>query len=308
MISTVVIPTYNRPEQIAAALDALAAQYDPDAPFAVVVVDDGSDPVISIYGIDRPFPVKLVRLPRNRGRAAARNAGVAVVKTPLTVFIDDDMRVEPGYMRAWQSRIDPHGKTVGLGHVVFHPDVQRDALTRYLETRGIAKLSDDEQIPYRYFLTYNSAVPTHLLREVGGFDERLRAWGGEDLELALRLQRAGGVFVRVPDAKALHAHCRDLLRVWDISMQFARDSMPILFEKHPELIRELHADVLGPRVTEKSLRRVAVRALTQRPLPDWIRVAMTRWPKAPWPMRAFDYVIASAWRRGLDEAAQRGRL
>jgi len=307
VISTVVIPTYNRQEQLAAALDALAVQFEPDIPFAVVVVDDGSEPAISIVRQDYPYPVKLVRLPENRGRAAARNAGIAVVETPLTVFIDDDMRVEPGYIRAWQEYVDPHGKTVGLGHVVFHPDVQRDALTRYLETRGIAKLSDDEQIPYRYFLTYNSAVPTHLLREVGGFDERLRAWGGEDLELALRLQRAGGVFVRVPDAKALHAHCRDLLRVWDISMQFARDSMPILFEKHPELIRELHADVLGPLITEHSLRRVIIRALTRRPLPDWLCSAITRWPKAPWPMRAFDYVIASAWRRGLDEAAQRGR-
>ena len=306
MICSVVIPTYNRPDQIAAALDALAAQYESDAPFAVIVVDDGSEPALSISNRDRPFPVNLVRLTENRGRAAARNAGISAVDTPLTVFLDDDIRVEPGYMRAVQNRIDPEGSEIGIGHVVFHPDVRRDALTRYLETRGVAKLAPDARIPYRYFLTYNSAVPTYLLHTVGGFDERLRAWGGEDLELALRLERAGGVFLRIPEAKALHMHRRDVVGVWDVSVRFARDSMPILFETHPELIRELHADVLGPDAQIRSLRRVAVRTVTREPLPDWLRAAMSRWPDIPWPMRAFDYLIASAWRRGLDEAAQRG--
>ncbi|HDS74129.1 MAG TPA: glycosyltransferase family 2 protein, partial [Firmicutes bacterium] len=115
VICSVVIPTYNRPDQIAAALDALAAQYESDAPFAVIVVDDGSEPALSISNRDRPFPVNLVRLTENRGRAAARNAGISAVDTPLTVFLDDDIRVEPGYMRAVQNRIDPEGSEIGIG-------------------------------------------------------------------------------------------------------------------------------------------------------------------------------------------------
>lgn len=308
MKCTVVIPTYNRSDQINGALDALAAQYEPHAPFAVVVVDDGSDPPIEIDGEHFPFQFKLVRLRENRGRSAARNAGIAEVTTPLTVFIDDDIHVEAGFISAWHEYIDPEKNEIGLGHVVFHPDIPRDRLTRYLESRGIAKLSDGDAIPYRYFLTYNSAVPTHLFASAGTFDERLRAWGGEDIELALRLERAGGVFVRVRNAKALHAHRRDITGVWRVSYQFARDSMPILFKSHPELLHELRADILGPVSDSRSLKRVFMRALTRKPLPEMLKVALARWPHGWWPMCAYDYVIAAAWRRGLDDAAQRGLL
>jgi len=305
--ATVVIPTYNRPDHLAAALGALAAQAEPDVPFDVVIVDDGSSPPVALPAGPWPFDLRVVRLPENRGRAAARNAGLEHAHSPLVAFLDDDMRAQPGFVRAHVAAIDPAGRDVGLGRVTFHPDVPRDRLTRYLETRGAAKLDAAEPIPFRYLLTWNSAAPTALLRRVGGFDERLRAWGGEDLELGWRLAKAGARLVRVPDAWALHAHRRDVDAVWDVSVRFARESLPLILEMHPDLVRELRADLLGPaRYGGRTWRRRAVRLATAAPLPDLARRLLARWPSFPWPMALYHYLIASAWRRGLDRASPAG--
>ncbi len=305
---TIVIPTHNRPEHLRACLDALADQTEPDVPFSVVIVDDGSETPAVVERGDLPFDVRIVRLDENVGRAAARNAGIERAESDVVIFLDDDIRPLDGFVRAYAERLDPRGSEIGIGDVRFHPDIPRDGLTRYLETRGVGKLAPEEAIPYRYFLTYNSAVPTRLLREVGGFDERLRAWGGEDMELALRLERAGATFSRVPDARALHAHRRTVDGVWEVSRAFARDSMPILFEKHPELIRVLRADMLGSgRVAPRGhrLRRLVLRAVTSPVLAAVVRRMISWFPRTPWPDRAYDYLIAAAWRSGLDDA--RGR-
>jgi len=308
--STVIIPTYNRPEHLAGVLDALALQAEPDAPFAVVVVDDGSTPPARLPDREWPFSLYVVRLPENRGRAAARNAALAHVETPLVIFLDDDMRPQPGFVRAYAEAMASRTRTVGLGSVAFRPDIPRDRLTVYLETRGIAKLGASDPIPFKYFLTYNSAAPTDLLRAAGGFDERLRTWGGEDLELAWRLAKAGAEFVRVPDARAYHAHRRTLEGLLEVSEAFARRSLPLILETHRELIPLLRADVFGPKryaaqsesTRASSWRRRAVRALTHAPFPGIVRLPISAWPGGPWPMRLFDYLIVSAWRKGLDGA------
>jgi len=306
-LATVIIPTFNRPDHLAAVLEALARQAEPGYPFSVVVVDDGSDPPARLPDRAFPFDIRIARLERNRGRAAARNAGLAVVEAPLVIFLDDDVRPQEGFVAAYVRALDPAAKVVGLGAVEFDPSVPRDRLTRYLETRGVAKLAPSEPIPARYFLTYNSALPTGLLRAVGGFDEGFTAWGGEDLDLGWRLQQAGADFVRVPDARAFHAHRRTLEGVWTVSIGFGSKSLPHILSRHPGLVPVLRVDLLGPReyARGRPVRRWLVQAATWFPLPDVVKWLVSRSLWLPWPTRLFDYLIASAWRRGLDGAASK---
>lgn len=304
--ATVVIPTYNRPEHLTGALRSLAAQFETEFPFSVIVVDDGSLPPVSLSTVDFPYDLRLIRLDQNSGRAAARNAGLRAVKGGLVIFLDDDIRAQAGFVRAYCESLEPDSAVVGLGAVQFHPDVPRDALTRYLESRGIAKLAPHAPIPFKYFLTYNSAAPARMLMDAGAFDERLQAWGGEDIELAWRLQKRGATFVRVPGARALHAHRRTIREVCRVSEIFGRESMPILFEMHPEMISHLKADVLGPREfsAEASMRRLVVRVLTNAAFARPLRTLVGALPRVPWHASVFDYLIASAWRAGLDDAVR----
>ena len=86
---SVVIPHYNRIQVTALAIrSALSQSY---APLEVIVVDDGS--AISLdreaLGIDDPC-LRIMRLDRNQGAAAARQAGVQAARGDMLAFLDSD--------------------------------------------------------------------------------------------------------------------------------------------------------------------------------------------------------------------------
>src|SRR3989442_6588896 len=93
---SVVIPTYNRRERLDRVLAALDEQRG-DERFDVVVVDDGSNDGTAegLAGRTFEFRLRVVRQEK-QGPAAARNAGLALVESPLVLFIDDDLVPSPG--------------------------------------------------------------------------------------------------------------------------------------------------------------------------------------------------------------------
>ena len=85
---SVVIPTYNRPHYLPAAVDSVLAQTFTD--FEVIVVDDGSPCDVSAVLANIADPrVRIVRQP-NRGLAAALNTGVALSRGRFWARLDDD--------------------------------------------------------------------------------------------------------------------------------------------------------------------------------------------------------------------------
>jgi glycosyltransferase involved in cell wall biosynthesis len=90
---SVVVPTHERPEALAACLESLAELDYPRDRFETVVVDDGGrtplEPVVDRFR--ERLDVKLVRRAR-AGPAAARNAGAEHAGGDLLLFTDDDCR------------------------------------------------------------------------------------------------------------------------------------------------------------------------------------------------------------------------
>ena len=74
---SVIIPTFNRPEQLATCLLSLNKQDIPKTLFEVIVVDDGSQPKLDLksYLSDLEYDLKII-FQKNKGPAAARNLAV----------------------------------------------------------------------------------------------------------------------------------------------------------------------------------------------------------------------------------------
>jgi mycofactocin system glycosyltransferase len=153
-------------------------------PTGALVVDDGSDP---------PIPGAAVRLPVNRGPAAARNAGLAEVTTPLVAFVDSDVTLSPD----WIDRLLPHFDDDRVALVA--PRVRSRTVTdglrsRYERRHGPLDLGDRPG-PIRpgtrvsYVPSAAIVCRTDAVRSIGGFDESLRF--GEDVDLVWRLGGAG---------------------------------------------------------------------------------------------------------------------
>ncbi len=119
------------------------------------------------------------------------------------------------------------------------PDLVDGPLFHYLDSRGVAKVGGGE-VPARYFVTQNAAVPRETLAAVGGFDERFHAWGFEDMELAFRLEdRLGMRFLAVTAPSPVHVHHHTLSEWLTKKRECGALSLPLLAELHPGRLREM---------------------------------------------------------------------
>lgn len=197
---SVVIPAYNRSRVLEMCLRCLSRQTLTPDRYEVIVVDDGSEedlrPVIDPFR--KALQVRLLRQPRNLGRAAARNRGIAAARGEVVVFVDIDVFAAPGFLAAHAGIHARHLRAVGRGPLL---------LTEHLDDplRSPPYLRD----PSPAFLdTANASVRRIHLLEAGGFDESFREYGWEDFELGMRLARLG--LRRVYRSRALAYHYQPL--------------------------------------------------------------------------------------------------
>ena len=125
MKTTVIIPVFNGEKTLPACLESLAAQTDRD--FRILIIDDGSTDgsgrVIREFQNAHPdMALEMIRT-ENRGAAEARNAGLERVDTEYTAFMDQDDRVDPGYLAAYRRAAEESGaEAVCGGYLRVAPD------------------------------------------------------------------------------------------------------------------------------------------------------------------------------------------
>ncbi|GAB6111210.1 glycosyltransferase family 2 protein [Desulfomicrobium salsuginis] len=87
---TVVIPTFNRSQELIRSLDSLVAQSNPN--FEVIVCDDGSteDIASAINGFNTRLCLRLLRIDNSGGPARPRNFATKSATTRWISFLDSD--------------------------------------------------------------------------------------------------------------------------------------------------------------------------------------------------------------------------
>ena len=201
---SIVIPTYERPDQLRECLQALAALEYPRDRVEVLVVDDGGsaplEPVIAEAAA--ALDVTLLRQ-RNAGPAAARNAGAQRARFDLLAFTDDDCRPEPGWLRALARALAEHpgcmagGATLNVSPGVF-------STTSQLIVDVVYRHYNADPTRARFLASNNMALPAAAFREVGGFDGAFRT--SEDRDLCDRWTHGGRRIVYAPAARVRHRH------------------------------------------------------------------------------------------------------
>jgi len=220
---SVVIPHYRAESELSVTLEALAAQEHPAALIEVIVVDDGSDPPLTVESPPRPVTV-LRQERRGFGAGRARNLGAAKAAHEIVLFLDADMAPDPGWVGAHAAWHASYRDVVTLGFRT-HADFT-DVSPSDLGGRSIAEVLGDRptQVPewieqhmvrtddltsdhddlFRVVTAGNLGVSRSLFTRIGGFDERFTSWGAEDTELGYRAFTAGALLVPVRAAHCWH--------------------------------------------------------------------------------------------------------
>ncbi len=232
---SVIVPVRDRPRMIREVVRRWLAQSYPEDRFELIVVDDGS--ALSLEGaLDPRVRVLRVSEPDRPFRAGqARNAGIAAARFPIVQLADSDVAVEADFLWAvdWahqRSGGEGVGRAVLLGALSgynLHDLGQRHRLSeieaegdlasipiiadrqREPAARAVIDNVDWLEEPWRLFYTGNVSFPRALFDELGGFADGFSGWGLEDLDLGLRMHRAGATFLYSRFAMGLHVEDED---------------------------------------------------------------------------------------------------
>jgi cellulose synthase/poly-beta-1,6-N-acetylglucosamine synthase-like glycosyltransferase len=119
---TVIVAAHNEAPRIAARVHDLLDQDYPPENLRVIVVDDGSDDGTAAAAEVGDPRVRVIRLDRNAGKAAALNSGIAAATTGLLVFADARQRFGHGALRMLAEPFaDPEVGAVS-GELEIEPD------------------------------------------------------------------------------------------------------------------------------------------------------------------------------------------
>jgi len=273
--------------------------------YEIIIVDDGSTDGSRAWLQTLPATdVRVLLGTEDRGRAASRNSGIRAAQGDAVVMIDGDHSVRADFLAIHAARHEPE-RCVIVGKSDFADERELRALNHYLNHGGATKLPEGARLPGRYFLTRNCSVPRDLLFEVGLFDERFRVWGGEDLDLGVRLEQSGVPIYGEPRALAIHHHHRSLEDLLKQLFLYGRHSVPLLLEKHPQLFQQLNLDhaVSSPTVPARFgvLHRVSFKVAFSEPVYRAVVASASIYRRSRLPRAIFDYLHLRQYTRGYQE-------
>ena len=267
VLLSIIVNTYNRPDQIPACLAAIEPQLA-GAAVEVLIVDDGGDqPLDSVVApwLSR-MPLRLLRVP-HQGMAGARNRGVEAARAPRVLFLGDDVRIQPGCLARHLAVDESHIALTGpypwvtlSGSRPFREWADPNQLPTY------AKLPDASQADFKYFLTGNLSMDRAFFLRLGGFDQRYKHWGWEDVDFGLTFQLAGGRIIYDMQATSEHHHhAMSRADLWSREYKMGINSV-LMWDKWkawPELIEFMRFWNIGePLPPPSPARRAVGNALT----------------------------------------------
>lgn len=265
---SVVVPTFQRRELVAALVRALGEQ-DYDRPFEVIVVVDGSTDgtAAALAALDLPprLVLRVVSQP-NRGAARARNRGAAEASGEILLFLDDDMTPDPRLLRE-HDLSHAQGADVVSGAIPLHPDsppgLLSDGVRAWADARA-RRCAEPSSVPrFDDIVSGQMSVRRELFRELGGFDERFTtagSYGNEDADLGYRLVARGA---RVVHNGAAVTRQRYVVRADQHLRHYHQVGQAdvALVRKHPEL----GGPVFGGQLAASRMHRLVRRPVLAAP-------------------------------------------
>lgn len=216
---TVVIPVYNRSDQLINLLNSLQNMYAPPNWYEILICDDGSTENIqqlveSIHEING-VPLRYLRQTQ-QGPAAARNLGLFNVKTELVAFTDSDCAVSEDWLNCLVQVFTDHPEVgVAGGPVSHHPDstLAAQCSNWIMSTSWGGGARNPKSIAAMTYFPRgtNMAARTELARKSGGFPDNRY---GEDVGFSHRVMQLGTTSYFSERAAVYHVEMRSLIQIY----------------------------------------------------------------------------------------------
>lgn len=188
-VISIVIPTHNRPEMLANAIQSAATQTIAD--IEIIVVDDGSSQPVQMLSYDSRILIHRHQIPK--GASAARNTGISLASSKYIAFLDDDDTMTPDFAEQMVHFMETEGEEIDFAWPTLNViDVTKGST--HLDqnhTCFIRRSSKAPESAYKasaYVRTTGMVFRVSSIKKFNGFDESLSV--SEDRELIFRMLSA----------------------------------------------------------------------------------------------------------------------
>ncbi len=239
MTYSIIIPVYNRPDEVDELLASLTRQSVRD--FEVIVVEDGSQTtcrdVCDRYSaqLDLHYYAK-----PNSGPGQSRNYGVERAQGEYVIILDSDVVLPDGYLAAVSRELEQRPADAFGGpdsaHDSFTPTQKAISysMTSFFTTGGIR--GGKKKLDKFYPRSFNMGVRRDVYNRLGGFS-KMRF--GEDIDFSIRIFKAGCSCRLFPEAWVWHKRRTDFRKFYRqvYNSGVARIN---LYKKYPESLKLVH--------------------------------------------------------------------
>ncbi len=222
---SVVVPYFDNQHDLDLLLAGLTIQTHPRSRLQIIVADDGSQHPPRIPELAAALDISIVRQEDQGFRAgAARNLGVRQADGQVILFLDGDTVPSPAYVQELgrQPAMLPEAVVCGRRRYADLSAWTPAELLSWFHGGGTEPRQWDEldwltneysrtdnllathPRSYKYLIGAVLGCSRDLFDEIGGFDETITGYGGEDYDLTYRAYNAGAVLGYVPEAVAWH--------------------------------------------------------------------------------------------------------
>ncbi|WP_426667942.1 glycosyltransferase [Mucilaginibacter sp. McL0603] len=214
MLFSIIIPLYNRPQEIKELLETLTQQTYKQ--FEVLVIEDGSvnDAADIVKGFEGKLDVRYFTK-ANEGQGFTRNFGFERAKGDYFIIFDSDCLIPENYLQIVNDRLSTDWLDAYGGPDDAHPSftaVQKAisySMTSPFTTGGIR--GNKKGIGQFHPRSFNMGVSRKVWEKVGGF---IITRSGEDIEYSIRIHSAGFKIGLIPDAKVYHKRRTNFLQFY----------------------------------------------------------------------------------------------
>ena len=236
---SIIVPVFNRPDEVDELLESLLSQEEKD--FEVIIVEDGSKvpckKVCDKYAnrLDLHYYYK-----ENSGPGQSRNYGAERAKGDYLLILDSDVVLPKGYIRAVSEELNREPADAFGGPDCAHEsftDTQKAisySMTSFFTTGGIR--GGKKKLDKFYPRSFNMGIRRDVYQELGGFS-KMRF--GEDIDFSIRIFKAGKRCRLFPKAWVWHKRRTDFRKFWKqvYNSGIARIN---LYKKYPDSLKLVH--------------------------------------------------------------------
>ena len=236
---SIIVPVYNRPDEVGELLQSLCEQTVKD--FEVIIVEDGSvNPCKDVCDKYADILSLHYYAKENSGPGQSRNYGAERANGTYVIILDSDVVLPPTYLQAVEDELTQQPCEAFGGPDAAHPDytpVQKAisySMTSFFTTGGIR--GGKAKLDKFYPRSYNMGIRHDIYLELGGFT-KMRF--GEDIDFSYRIVEAGYKPRLFPEAWVWHKRRTDFTKFFRqvYNSGIARINLE---KRHPGTLKLVH--------------------------------------------------------------------